>query len=144
MNEHEIIRKQLMLAAAGSVDPKEFRGVQKHVQVCETCRADLDTWSLYAQALRQLPQPAMPHDLIQRTQARIASEQAMAARRANAWFLGALALFGWVASFASWILIDAIIGPTLIWPMASTLLAWITAGSAAAILSRRRHLGRVL
>ena len=81
MNEHESVRAMLPLAAAGLLGPGELRRIEQHARTCELCRSDLETWSVYAQGLRKLPQPSAPAGLLERTRARIIHEHAVAAGR---------------------------------------------------------------
>src|SRR5262245_12363026 len=98
MNEHESIQEKLALAAAGTLDPAEYREIQQHTNQCELCGEELERWSLFTQGLRKLPQPSVPAGLIERTQARLLqAHHVAAARRAQSWTLGGLAFFGWVA-----------------------------------------------
>jgi len=156
MSEHESVRQVLPLAAAGSLGPDEVRRVEEHVRTCELCRTDLETWSLYAQGLRKLPQPSASAGLMERTRARIIQEQAVAAgRRRHAWLLGALAAFGWTISLAVWVVARALTGGVftvmgvnlvngLAWSLVSTVLAWTTAAAAAIMLGRGREMRRFL
>jgi anti-sigma factor RsiW len=156
MTEHESIRATLALAAAGVLGPEEVRRVEQHAQGCELCRRDLETWSAYAQGLRKLPQPSAPEGLAQRTQARILRERAEAAgQRSHELFLGVLAIFGWAAGWAFWILARAVTGGSLnllganlmsglTWSLASTVVVWTTAATAALMLGRRHEIRRFL
>ncbi|MBZ5634786.1 MAG: zf-HC2 domain-containing protein [Acidobacteriia bacterium] len=156
MTEHESVRAMLALAAAGALDPEEVRRVEQHAQGCERCRRDLETWAVYTRGLRKLPQPSAPEGLVQRTQARILQERAgAAARRRSELFLGALAIFGWVAGWSFWTLARAVTGGSLnvlganlmnglTWSLVSTALVWMTAATAALMLGRRREMRRFL
>jgi len=156
MTEHESVRTMLALAAGGALSPEEVYRVGQHVRECEICRQDLEMLAVYTQGLRKLPQPSAPVGLVQRTQARILQERAAAAgRRGHELFLGALAIFGWVAGWAFWILARAITGGSLTvfgtnllsgltWSLVSTVLVWMTAATAALMLGRRREMRRFL
>jgi hypothetical protein len=155
MNEHESMREKLALAAAGSLDLEEMREVQRHASACDACRRELERWSIYTQGLRRLPQPAIPAGLLERTQARILQQHAVTAGRASyGLILGGLAGFGWATSIAFWILADIVADGVLnqtasvfnpvAWSLATTLLVWITAGTAAVALTHRRFVRRVL
>ena len=146
MNEHESIRAKLLQAAAGLLDSEETRQVEHHVHGCEACRQELNNWSFYTERLRQLPQPSAPAGLVERTQARILREYAPSApHQRNDLMLSALALLGWITSLAAWVVLSALTGgvlnlagvnllDALTWFAISTVLAWVTAGAAAAIL----------
>lgn len=45
MNEHEVSRETLTLAAAGALDATELRRVQMHAETCEACRRELEVWA---------------------------------------------------------------------------------------------------
>jgi hypothetical protein len=149
MTEHESVRAMLALAAAGALGPEEQRSVDQHARECELCRRDLETWAVYTQGLRKLPQPSAPEGLAQRTQARILQERAAEAdRRRSELLLGALAIFGWASGWAFWTLARAITGGSLnvfganlmnglTWSFISMLVAGITAVTAALMLGRR-------
>lgn len=155
MNEHESVRDMLALAAAGVLGPDEVRRVEQHARTCELCRRDLETWSAYSQGLRKLPQPSAPDGLTERTRARIVQQHAAAAgRRRHELLLAALAIFGWAAGWSFWVLARAAAGGSLYllganlvsgltWSLGSTVLVWMTAGTAAVVL-RRREMRRFL
>ena len=160
MNEHESVRAMLALAAAGLLGPDETRRVEQHARTCEACQKDLETWSLYAQGLRKLPQPSVPAGLMERTRARMiqkhAEDHAVAAGiRRQALLLGALAIFGWTTSLAFWVVARALTGGVftvmgvnlvngLTWTLGSTVLTWTTAAAAAMMLGRGREMRRFL
>ena len=146
MTEHEFVRAMLALAAADALDPTEQRRVDQHAWECDLCRKDLETWAAYAQSLRKLPQPAAPAGMVQRTQARILQERTPAEnRRTSELMLGALAIFGWGSGWAFWTVARAIIGGSLLtWLLASTVLVWMTAGTAAVMLGRSGQMRRSL
>jgi hypothetical protein len=156
MNEHESVRAMLALAAAGLLGPDEVRRIEEHARTCELCRRDLETWSVYAQGLRKLPQPSAPAGLMERSRARILQEHAVAAgRRRHAWLLGALVAFGWTSSLAFWVVARALTGGVfivmganlvngIVWSLGSTVLAWTTAAAAAMLLGRGREMRRFL
>lgn len=146
MNEHESVREMLALAAAGALGPDEIRRIEQHAQGCDLCRADLETWSAYAQGLRKLPQPSMPEGLVQRTQTRILQQRVEAAgRRRQELLLAALALFGWASGLPFWTLARALTGGSLLtWSLVSTVLVWVTAATAALMLGKRREIRRFL
>ena len=156
MTEHESVRAMLALAAAGALAPEEVRRVEQHAQGCELCRRDLETWAAYTQGLSQLPQPAAPKGLVQRTQARILRDRAHAAdRRRSELLLGALVVFGWASGWVFWTLARVatggnlnVLGTNLVsgltWSLVSTVLVWMTAATAALMLGRRREMRRFL
>jgi anti-sigma factor RsiW len=153
---HASIRALLPLAAAGALGPEEVRQVEQHVRECPDCRKQAETWGAYGASLRQLPQPQAPLDLIQRTQARIVQEQALRAEaRFNAAVIGSLAVFSTVTSAGFWLLARflsggtfEILGINLVhagpWFVLSSIVAWTTAGVAAAALGAHRDLRRTI
>ena len=148
MTEHEAVRELLALAAAGVLGPEELRRIEQHASTCEACRRELETWAGYTQGLRKLPQPSAPQGLLERTRARILQEHAAAAEKTRHELrVAALAVFGWMASFALWFIVRGFTGGTLIvlganlsngwtWVAVSAALSWATAGTAALMLSR--------
>ena len=157
MNEHEFVRDLLALAAAGVLDVQEQSRVNRHTQECAACRRELETWCTYAHGLHQLPQPDIPVQLLQRTQARFLREPAAVARRRHdEEMLIALAVFAWIVSLADWLLLRRLTGGVLlimgmnvvdmpIWWLASTILVWTSAAATAVVLAKRqRELRRVL
>jgi len=157
MSEHESVRELLALASAGALEAREQRRVEEHVRECAACRRELEIWSGYAQGLRQLPQPAVPAQLVERTRSRLVHEHAAAAdRRWDALVLGALALFAWTVGLTFWFVARLLTGGELIvmganlvrfgaWSAGSTVLVWLTAAVAAIALGkRRRELWRTL
>ena len=149
MTEHEAVRELLALAAAGALGPEEVRRVEQHARTCEACRAELETWAVYTQGLRTLPQPPSPEGLLERTRARILAEHEVSEeRRGHELRLAALALFGWMTSLALWVMVRGFAGGTLIvlganlgsgwtWMTVSAVVSWATAGTAALMLGRR-------
>jgi anti-sigma factor RsiW len=140
MSEHETIRELLPLAAAGALDDAELLRVERHAHSCPACRKELDTWAVYTNDLRGLPQPSMPEGLMEKTLARMLEQQAAAAgRHWNAGLLVALGAFGWIVTAALWILVRDLSGGTWTWPLLSMMLLSVAAASAAALLAKRRE-----
>jgi predicted anti-sigma-YlaC factor YlaD len=148
MTTHESIRGMLGLAAAGTLNAEEMRRVEQHTQECEDCRRELDVLGLYAQGMRQLPQPVIPQDLLMRTQARILREREIAGdRRRDLVLLGGLAGLSFASSIATWAVVYTLTSGALIafgvnwvspvpWFMTSAVLSWMTAATAAIALGR--------
>ena len=147
MNEHESVRAMLALAAAGALDAADSTRVERHASACEECRRELKIWGLYAQGLQHLPQPSLPADLRLSTQRLILA--GAASPRRDHLTLGALALFGWASSLSMWVLARVftggavnVFGVNLVngftWLVTSSILAWVTAATAAAMLQTRR------
>ncbi|MBI3279866.1 MAG: zf-HC2 domain-containing protein [Acidobacteria bacterium] len=156
MSEHESVRKLLALAAAGALEFEDVRRVEQHAQACDDCRRELETWSRYARALRQLPQPSLPAGLLERARDRILQENGAATSdQANAVLLGAIVVFGWVSAPALWVLVHGVTGGTvniqgmslvslLWWSLLSAVLTWTTAAASAMALVRRSERRSIL
>jgi predicted anti-sigma-YlaC factor YlaD len=156
MSTHESIQNMLPLAAAGALSQREQLQVEAHTRICEACRRELDSWSVYASGLRGLPQPAVPADLIARTQARLLRErEEAAALRWNGVTLCGLGIFSWVSSISFWLLVRElsggmieVFGTNLVsagpWFLASFAVASITAASTALLVRNRGEMGRAL
>ncbi|MGA2131833.1 MAG: zf-HC2 domain-containing protein [Bryobacteraceae bacterium] len=150
MSEHESIRELLPLAAGGALDAQAQRRLEEHARECAACRRELEIWGAYAQGLRQLPQPPLPSQLIERTRVRVLQERATVAdRRWDELMLGALALFAWTVGFTFWFVLRIFTGGALVimganlvrfgaWSAASTVFVWLTAAVAALALGKRR------
>lgn len=157
MSEHESIKELLALAACGALDAPEQRHLEEHARECPECRRELEVWSAYSQGLRQLPQPPLPAQLVERTRARVWQARAATAdRRWDEMMLGALALFAWTVGLTAWFVVRVFTGGALVimganlvrfgtWSAVSTVLVWLTAAVAALALGkRRRELRRAL
>jgi predicted anti-sigma-YlaC factor YlaD len=150
MNEHESIRELLSLASAGALDAAGQRRVEEHARGCETCRAELERWGAYSDALRHMRPPPLPPQLMERTRARILESRAAAAsRRQEALTLAALATFGWIVAATVWLLFRIFTGGALTlasihlkqivtWSVISTAFVWVTGAAAALMLGRWR------
>lgn len=151
MNGHAEIKELLALAAAGVLDAAGQRRVEDHARECPECRREFDIWSGYAQAMRQLPQPPAPAQLVERTRARVWQERATSAdQRWDAMMLAALALFAWTVGLTGWFVLRILTGGALVvmganlvrfgtYSAVSTVLVWMTAAVAALTLGRRRR-----
>lgn len=156
MSDHERIRSQVALAAAGALTQDESLQVQRHLRECEICRKEFDTWAAYAGGLRQLPQPTIPADLLARTQARIFGGRAtVAGHRWNAAMLVAFAVLSWAITFSMWMVIRMLAGGSLQilgtnlldpgpWFLTTFVMTTVTAGLAALMLSSHRQTRRIL
>ena len=155
MSEHEFNHSDaaelLALAAAGALDIRERRQLEEHARECQECRREMEIWNGYSQGLRQLPQPPIPVQLLERTRTRLVAERAAAAdRRWDELMLGALALFAWTVGLTFWFVARIVTGGELVvmganlvrfgtWSAGSTVLVWLTAAVAAIALGRRRR-----
>ena len=151
MNEHETVRGLLVLAAAGVLGPEEQSRVERHVRECDACREEIDAWRVYASGLEQMPQPAVPAFLGERTQIRVSREQeAWTRRRRNILVLAGLSILGWSWSLAVWLALRLVMGGATVvmqthvlrpdvWALTGTLLVWASAAIGAVLLAKRRR-----
>ena len=155
MNEHESIRELLALAAAGALEEKEQRELDRHLAACSACNAELDVFRGLAASLKRMPTPQAPPMLVERTRSRVALElAAMAERRKSHWVMAFLLLFTWTVTLVTWPIVRLLSDGVLSWLDLSfnqtwfglagyTALGWLTAGVAGAVLGlRRRREGR--
>ena len=108
MNEHERIRILLPLAASGDLSPRDMRRVDQHVARCEACRQASDELAALGGALRALPTPQPPAELVAHVQ-RLA-EARLALKHAphnGATFLAPLVVASWIAALVTWPLVRA-------------------------------------
>lgn len=103
MNEHAEIRELLTLAASGALDADEQRRVEGHLRGCAACKAEFDVWCRITGALHELPTPATPVGLVERTRRQLVNQAA--ARKERGWnhlVIGCLIVLGWALTFLSW------------------------------------------
>src|SRR5262245_36391165 len=156
MTNHDQIRAQVALAATGALNQDESLAVQRHLRECETCRKEFDTWASYAGGLRQLPHPAIPTDLLARTQARILAERPPASNPGweTAMLVGIAAL-SWVITLFTWWGLRMLTGGSLSilgvnllnagpWVRWSVVVAAAPGGGAALMLGSDREARRIL
>jgi anti-sigma factor RsiW len=155
MSTHDSIRNMLPLCAAGALSQQEQLQVEAHTRICEICRHELETWSVYSMGLRGMPQPTAPADLIARTQARILRQRETSATvRWNGLTLCGLGIFSWIASVAFWVLVRElsggkleVLGMNLVsagpWFLVSFTVASITAAATALLIGNRGEIGRM-
>jgi anti-sigma factor RsiW len=156
MSEHETVRDLLALAAAGALSPEDQLRVDRHSRACPECLRQIEVWRSYASELRSLPQPVVPNHLLQRTQARLAQEQLKVdERRSSGLVLVFLSLFGWVLSFAIWLMVRlstggmAIVNAEILrpdlWSLIWTVFVWASGVAAVVMLAKhQREWRRVL
>jgi predicted anti-sigma-YlaC factor YlaD len=156
MTDHQEIRAQVALAAAGALTADETVLVQRHLRECEICRREFEVWTAYAGGLRQLPQPTIPADLLARTQARILRErEPVASRQWDAAMWMGMALLSWMMTLATWVSVRILTGGNLPvlgtnllnpapWFLSSFMVSAATAGVAALMLNTHRGARRVL
>jgi len=157
MKSHSEIRELLPLAAAGDLEPREARLIEAHTAQCEECRREMQVLSLYLCTLGGIAAPSPPPGLIGRTRARLQDAPSFEADDAvEAWLLGLLAFFSWIAALGFWWIVriatsgvwrvfGANLADAFTWSAVSTLLVWATAGVVAILLgSSRQEMRNVL
>lgn len=156
MNDHDVIRRMLALAAAGALEPSEERQVAAHVQSCADCAAELEEWQLVAGGLRHLPTPQPPASLVERARARAEARLAEEAEyRLHRGVMVFLVFFAWALTLMSWPLVRLVSGGLLglldprlnqawIGFAAFTTFIWMGGGAAAVLLSLHQRRERSL
>jgi roadblock/LC7 domain-containing protein len=151
MNDHDKIRELLGIAAAGALTRDEQESVDRHVNECAVCGAELSDHRLLVAGLRSLPIPQPSGELVARTLARVSLRMKMQAeQRWEQWVMILLTLFGWLLAVASWLVIRFLSGNYLVWLTPGftrpwlglsgyTMLLWLTGGIAAVILGVRHR-----
>ncbi len=116
MSEHERIRELLPLAASGDLTPGEMRRMDEHVARCAACRRVSEELAALGGALRALPTPQPPADLVARVYqlGKTRLEPGGAPRHGTA-FLAPLVAASWIAALATW-------------PLVRTELRWLSEG----------------
>lgn len=149
MNTHETMRRMLPLAAAGMLAANESAALEQHLASCAECQRELAILRLYSRGLGELPQPALPQGLLQKTMIRaMQKKEAAAEQRRQGVVLVLLAAFSWVSGAVFWLLFRMATSglwkpPGFVaWSLLSAVLAWATAGAAALILRAVTELTR--
>ena len=157
MNGHAEIRDLLTLAAAGALDADEQRRVEEHLRACADCRAEFDAWCEITGSLRELPTPAAPAGLVERTRRQLTAQMARRSERhSNHLAMAVLILFAWALTFLSWPVLQLLGNKLVQWldiPFTDialawvvyTIVAWVATGVVAAFLGKRyRQEGRIV
>ena len=156
MNDHERIRGFLPLAAARALDAAEERELDAHLANCAECSAELEIWHGLGGALCRIPTPQAPPALVNRVHIQLlthAIREAERKRTHRAFFW--LILFGWTMTFATWPVLRLVstgVGDWLHWdflrtwygPATFSLLSWLAAAAATAVLCLRHREDRRL
>jgi anti-sigma factor RsiW len=154
MKEHDKLREELSLAAAGALRDDEEQRVLRHAESCADCAAELAEWQSITGGLRRLPTPQPRGEVVERAVARAAIRFAEEAEyRSNRKIMFSLVAFAWVLTLASWPVFRIVSGGVLDWfdPRfnqtwvsfaALTLFLWATGGVAAVFLAQRRRTER--
>jgi anti-sigma factor RsiW len=151
MKEHDKLREQLSLAAAGALPPDEEERLLLHAATCAECADELAEWRLISGGLRRLPTPQPRGEVVERALAlasmRFAEE---AEHRSNRRVMVCLVAFAWVLTLASWPVFRIVSGGVMDWLdpkfnqtwmsfAAFTFFLWATGGVAAVLLGRQRQ-----
>ncbi len=108
MSEHERIRELLPLAASGDLTPGEMRRMDEHVARCAACRRVSEELAALGGALRALPTPQPPAELVAKVfQLGKTRLEAEGAPRQGTAFLAPLVAASWFAALATWPLVRA-------------------------------------
>ena len=110
MSEHERIRMLLPLAASGDLSHQDMKSVNEHVAQCAACRQASEELADLGGALRALPTPQPPAELVARV-CRLGEKrlELQGAPRNGAAFLAPLVAASWVAALATWPLARAVV-----------------------------------
>ena len=151
VKEHDKLREQLSLAAAGALGADEEQQVLQHATSCAECAAELAEWRSLAGGLRRLPTPQPRGEIVERALARATMRFAEEAEhRANRRVMVFLVAFAWILTLASWPVFRMVSGGFLDWLdprfnqtwvsfAALTCFLWATGGVAATLLARQRQ-----
>ena len=149
--EHDKLREQLSLAAAGALGADEEQRVLLHAETCAECADELAEWRSLAGGLRRLPTPQPRGEVVERAVARAAMRFAEEAEyRSNRKVLVFLVGFAWILTLASWPVFRMLSAGVLDWLdprfnqtwvsfAALTCFLWATGGVAAVLLARQRQ-----
>jgi anti-sigma factor RsiW len=106
VSEHEQIRTLLPLAASGDLSPRDMKRVDEHVARCAACRRTSEELAALGSALRALPTPQPPAEVVARVcrlgEARLGIGRAP---RNGTAFLAPLVAASWVTALATWPLV---------------------------------------
>lgn len=156
MNEHDVVRRLLSLAAADALDSREDQRVAAHLRSCPACAEELRQWQEMGTGLRRLPTPQAAPSLVVRT---IAMAQTAfteeSERRFERKLLAIGVAFSWVLVALSWPLAQLLasgwmsllgVGFAQKWENFAifTAFCWLTGSAAAIFLSRYRERERRL
>jgi anti-sigma factor RsiW len=151
MNEHEHIRSQMPLATAGALDANEERELSRHLAECKDCEAEFEKWRELGAGLRRMPTPQAPTAMMERVRATLMTQMyAQVEQRSNRRMIAWLVLFGWTTTLATWPILRLVSHDAASWLNVSfvhtywvligfTVLSWIGAAAAAAVLGARHR-----
>jgi|WetSurMetagenome_2_1015567.scaffolds.fasta_scaffold374115_2 anti-sigma factor RsiW len=125
MKEHIEVRNLLILAAAEALNPAEQKRVEKHLQQCEECRAELDEWMRLTGALEKMPTRQAPPNLALKTRRLLERQAAAEKKQREMRFIPALVVFSWAALYLNWRLVQRIDAPLTRWLDISSTTLWM-------------------
>jgi anti-sigma factor RsiW len=156
LNDHERAREWMALATANALDDGEERELSAHLAGCAECAAEFDGWRELGTAMRRISTPQAPPALVQRVRVSLVAHsmekaEQRSSRRVIAWLI----LFAWTATLATWPILKFISQGAASWLDLSfqhtwhvlivyTVLSWIGAAAAAAVLGLRHRQERGL
>jgi anti-sigma factor RsiW len=151
VKEHDKLRDQLSLAAAGALPTDEEQRILQHAESCDECAAELAGWRMLTAGLRRLPTPQPSGEIVQRalTLATLRLREE-AEYRSNRRVMAFLLVFAWILTLASWpvfhmltsgvlLRIDPRFNQTWLAFAALSCFLWATGGVAAVLLARQRQ-----
>lgn len=156
MSDHEHIRSQMPLAAAGALDADEERELSVHLSECSDCSAEFEKWRELGAGLRRMPTPQAPAAMVERVRVTLMTQvYAQAEQRSNRRMLAWLVLFGWTTTLATWPILRLVSHDAASWLNVSfvhtywvligiTVLGWLAAAIAAGLLGARHRYERRL
>ncbi len=154
MKEHAKVQALLTLAAAGALDPPDQQRVEAHLRNCKECRTELDSWTMLAATLKQLPTPqARPRMVLQtRRLLEICAADSNGFHK-NRLVPALLILFSWATMLLTFRVVRFFDMPVANWLDVSSTTVWIafigitwmaTALPAGLIIKHLRREGRTI
>jgi anti-sigma factor RsiW len=126
MNRHAKFNNLLNLSAAGALEEDEQQQVQNHIVQCDSCRAEFSSWLKLIDALKKLPRPQAPANLLLKTQRIL--ELRIAAQRESRWnwaIFSFLVLFSWILAILNWFFVRLLDIPLSRWLDVSSTTVWV-------------------
>lgn len=156
ITEHERAREWMALAAANALDDNEERELSAHLASCGECATEFNGWRELGSAMRRIPTPQAPAALMQRVRVTLVAHSMQRAeqrshRRVMAWLI----LFAWTTTLATWPILRLVSEGASSWLdlnflhtwhvlIGFTVLSWVSAAIAAAVLGARHRSERRL
>lgn len=151
MSDHARWQELAALAAAGALDAAEEKELMTHAANCASCAGALESWRELGLALRRIPTPHAPAEIVARVELQLqAWALQQTERRHNFRVMAWLILFGWTSTVAAWPVIKLVMNGAASWLdlrfvhtwyglVGFTAISWISAGIAAAVLGLRHR-----